>query len=109
MNVKITNRELEMGERMVRLETDVKNINTKLDDHCSANERGFEDLSRRMDKTNTIIAQLDSSLTKRFDALWEKADNRYAGKLSEKVVYGVLGAIGLVIVYSILKKIGLEW
>lgn len=84
------------------------NFEVKLEEHCRINEKGLDSLNGRVDGLTTIIAQLDSSIGKKIENMWKEGDKRWAGKLTEKVVYGVLGAIGLAVLYALLREIGLK-
>ena len=71
------------GERLVAVETNVKNIEKKLDEHCK---------NQRVD----------------FDMLFKKIDGlkgKYAGKWVEAVVTGlVISVIGGVIVWGVILR-----
>lgn len=60
-----------MGERLMKIETTLEYIKQKQDDNDSDH----------------------AVMIKKFDEFIEKADQRYASKLTEKVVYGLIGLI----------------
>lgn len=67
---------MKLGERMAKLETDINYI-----------KKGQDELSLKMD--NFI----------------ETSDKRYASKLSEKIVYGMVGTIVLGVLYMIMQGV----
>ena len=67
--------EIKMSERIVKLETQMTNIDKKIENHCTDNKEGFKAVLKKLDEM----------------------ENRFAGKWVEKVAIGVsivlLGAI----------------
>ena len=66
-----------LGERMTKLETDINYIKEKIEDQCQ-----------------------------RLDDFIKSADNKYANKLTEKLVYGLCGLVLLSFLSLLIYKIG---
>jgi len=72
---------MNIGERIMKLETQLKS-------HCESNEQHF------------------AIIEKKLDDFIESADMRFASKLTEKIVYGLVGIILAAFATLILFKIG---
>ena len=71
------------GERLMRLET-------KMEEHCQANSDAFARLELKIDE------------------FIKGSDGKFASKLTEKIVYGLVGAVALSVLYFILKSVGIK-
>lgn len=66
------------------------------------NQNKFMD---KLDNLGSKIENLSIDIAKMPEIILEKADARYASKTSEKVVYGMVGAIVLGVLYAILELV----
>jgi len=73
--------------RLKFLETNQITIMEKMD--------GLED---KIDKLTLSVAQLP-------EKIFDKADGRYASKTAEKVIYSMLGAMSLAVLYAVLSLV----
>ncbi len=62
-----------------------------------------EYIMKNIDDLKQAVAQIQVSIAELPQAIFDKSDERYASKTVEKVVYAVCGAVGLVIVYTLLS------
>lgn len=100
---------IQIDKELAVLQDRFNSFDKKLEEHCRNNEKGFDEVSRRIEGTNTLITELDNSLAAQFKEFWKEADKRYAGKIVERVVYTAIGIVCTVILYALLKKLGLDW
>ena len=54
------------------------------------------------------IKKMICDLRADFKTWVDEADKKFASKLTEKIVYGMIGAIVLSVLYYILKQVGIE-
>jgi len=67
-----------------------------------------EDIKRLKDDISDIKSMLKQHIEKednRFNGMCESIDKKYAGKMAEKLVYGMCGAILLAVVVALLSQI----
>lgn len=103
------NKVIQIDKELAVLQDRFNGFDKKLEEHCQTNEKGFDEVSRRIEGTNVLISDLDKSISKQLEVFWTEADKRYAGKTTELIVYAAMGIIGTVILYAILGDIGLKW
>ncbi|MES2216678.1 MAG: hypothetical protein V4481_05295 [Patescibacteria group bacterium] len=75
------------GERIIKLETQMNNIEKKVEDGFKASEKRFDSLEDTMKK------------------FIEKSDTKFASKWVEKVVWGVCTVVGCTLLGAALSKI----
>ena len=64
-----------------------------------------EYIMQKIDDLTKAVSDIQISIAGLPEKIFEKADKRYASKTSEKVVYGMVGAIILGALYAILKLV----
>ena len=77
-----------LGERMIKLET-------RMEEHCKSNDDRFDNLEKRLQGIENGISDLP-----------DKLSNKFASKLTEKVVYGLIGIILSSFAVLVLIKVG---
>lgn len=80
-----------LGERMEKLETDIDYLKKSQDemkiDVKSLNNNFKEELEK-----------LNNNVSASLKIFTDSADKKYASKLTERIVYGIIGAIGLILI-----------
>ncbi len=64
-----------------------------------------ERIMNKIDDLTKAVEEIKITLAGLPDEIFARADERYASKLTEKVVYATWGAAGLAIVYAVLNVI----
>lgn len=87
-----------------QLDKELAVMKKQMEDHCRSNDENFTglkaDIKEVKNETNEIKKSIENWL--------EKADNRYASKLTEQLFYSTLGAVIVYIIYYVLKMTGIS-
>ena len=71
-------------------------------------KRQVSDLKESNSKDHKDIKDCIGGLEVKISEFIKGADKRYASKLSERIVYTMVGAVSLAVLYFILRRAGIE-
>lgn len=81
----------DMAERLAKVETEVTNLKDR-----NSTEHG---------EFKVLLMDYMKKSDARFERMWEQAGNKFAGKMVEKIVYGMVGVVMLTMLGSFLSLI----
>ena len=84
-------------QRLRKVEISMADIKRQVSDLKEANSEDHQD-----------IKDCIGGLEVKINEFIKGADKRYASKLSERIVYTMVGAVSLAVLYFILKRVGIE-
>jgi chaperonin cofactor prefoldin len=70
-------RELDLFERIIVIETELKNLGVRMDERFDAMEKRFEALQKQMDERFNAMDKRFEAMDKRFEALQHQMDYRF--------------------------------
>lgn len=76
---------------------------SKEETRISLLENNFINMMDKLDRFEEKLEEIKIQLTALPDSIFERADKRYASKLSEKVVYGMIGVLTTGVLVGILE------
>ena len=90
------------------VKADMKLTTKELSMEIKEMKKDIEKVSKDVCGVKTDIKNLDEKLDLKFTELIEGLDEKYANKIVEKIVYGMVGVILLSVLYLLLNSAGIK-